>query len=88
MVELGDWLRRWLLGLYQRELAALVVKRLGGLATRPHNRPHLAPQSGAKTQLFPLKGGGENIDFKIRSAKSVTWEVAEKMERVWIFFRN
>ncbi len=57
VAELGDWLRRWLMGLRQWKLAALVVKRLGGLATRPHNRPHLAPQSWAKTPLFPLKGG-------------------------------
>ena len=85
MAELGDWLRRWFLGLHQWQLAALVVKRLGGLATRPHNRPHLAPQPRAKTLLFPLRGGGENFDFETKSAKSVTWEVAEKMERVWHF---
>ncbi len=28
VAELGDWLRRWLLGLCQLQLAALVVKRL------------------------------------------------------------
>ncbi len=35
--------------------------------------------------IVPSQGGVENIDFETKSVKSVTWEVAEKIERVWHF---
>ncbi len=38
--------------------------------------------------IVPFQGGVENMDFETKTAKSVTWEVAEKIEMVWHFSEN
>jgi hypothetical protein len=68
----------------------LVLRRMLQAATRSHNLSLLCSYwlviwgRYQKSWKFHSQGG-DKIDVETKSTKSVTWEVADKMERVWHF---